>query len=556
MQRSMLMVLVAATVCAACAGCTSEGEKKAAVPEPVAAVPKPVAVPQAGAWAIVKESSGGVKYHRGDETGQAPGGMVLRNDDIVLTEKDGHVALEFHNGTIVRLSPSTYIKLNDVLLAGRKTLDIGLIMGRIWIKAANLRGQRLEVTAPTAVAGVRGTQFYAAAAADGSLRVGVEDGVVEVRSPRATRSVRLNEEVVVDAMTAIDTAKAFKMDDWEPWLAAKRADVARDPLKVAALYGRAVLESGAATGGLVKNAEGVLGELQGSEGVDRDAKKAQFADAMDEARSMQDMAEIQMELLGKLMVDMSADPSVKKETKEAFEAQVKKTREAAQAPASDREMRLKALEAQAKPAFASAGSPPPTMPTLDLPKARPVQTPRGDKSEAKPGTVGQAGGGSAASQGQGQGPTMAKVEELAKEAKAVENAGDGDKKVAMIGAEKPVEEATPQKAAPLKKVEEFQKALKESEQKLVSIAAQGEVYDNKTRASMVRSEAKRIAALLPGLRALGAEVLQRAKEAKDAAEGKTFFQQGQQAQLLITEIESKILWCDSQAKHYEDMKAE
>ena len=126
MKNAIRVLPVMALALLARGGCSSEEAKRpAAQPAPA---PVPIAVPQsaaATAFALVKESSGGVKYQRGLDAGPAPAGTVLRDDDVIIAEKDGYATLEFRNGTIVRMSPLTLLKLNDVPVEGLKFAESG-----------------------------------------------------------------------------------------------------------------------------------------------------------------------------------------------------------------------------------------------------------------------------------------------------------------------------------------------------------------------------------------------------------------------------------------------
>jgi hypothetical protein len=548
MRSSIVAVLLVGLV--VIFACTAEEAKKpAAAPE----APKPAVQPAAvmASFAAVRESTGGVTFRRGETTAPAPAGTALQGDDAVICEKDGSATIEFRTGTVLKIGPGSFVRLGDVEVAGAKVQDIGLVMGRIWLKVAKLTGGlRLEVTTPTAVAGVRGTQFHVAAAADGSTRVGVEDGVVEVKSGSARRRVEKDREVVVEAGRIDAAPENLKLSDWDQWLSQKKADVLKDPVRVAAAFSEAIGAAGGASSEKLSKAEAARAALDKAEEGDREARNAAFSEAMEDVRAVQDAAELQMEYLGQLMKELAAEPGVTKESRDAVEAEVKKARQKAGEPAENFK-KAKELDSKAKPGHAGAApTQAPGAPSAG--KVPPI--PRGDLHAAKPAA------GREVPEMVKRNAVSARVEGLGRmAAHASEAVGDmkaDEKKVASLTPQPPAEEAAPKPSAKPLSLAEYQRMFKENEAKLESISGQGELFDGKTRAGMVRAEARKISAMLPGLRVLAADLERQAREAKDAAEGRNLLQQGQKVRMLIKEYESKVLWCDQQAAHYEAMKAE
>ncbi|MBI5526531.1 MAG: FecR domain-containing protein [Deltaproteobacteria bacterium] len=554
MKSSIVAVLLIGLV--AIFACTAEEAKKAPA-GPEAAKPAVQAVSQppvvTAAFAVVRESAGGVKFRRGAETAPAPAGTALQGEDAVICEKDGSAAIEFQTGTVLKIGPGAFVRLGDVEMAGAKTQEIGLVMGRIWLTVAKLAGGlRLEVTTPTAVAGVRGTQFHVAAAADGSTRVGVEDGVVEVRTRTASRTVEKQREVVVEAGRIDAAPENLKLADWDQWLSQKKAEVLKDPVRVAAAFSEAIGAAGGASREKLEKAEAAYTALEKAEDPERDGRKAAFSEAIEQVRAVQNAAEVQMEYLGQLMKELAAEPGVAKSARDAVEAEVKKARERVMAPAENVK-KAKELDAKAKPGHAGpAYAPVPGAPSAG--KVAPI--PRDDLHTARPAAAGR------------EVPEMvrrnavsARVEGLGRmAAHASEAVGDmkGDeKKVASLVLQPPAEEtAAPKPSAKPLSLAEYERMFKENQAKLDGISGQGDIFDGKTRAGMVRAEAKKISAMLPGLRALAADLERQAREAREANEGRSLLQQGQKVRLFIKECESKVLWCDQQAAHYEGMKAE
>ncbi len=116
-------------------------------------------------------------------------GQPLFAGDSVLTGKESKAELAFLDGTSVRISENARL-----LVQQADTLrSLKLLWGKLWAKVAKLSSahSRFQVETPTAVAGVRGTEFRVEVDPDSATRVAVEEGEVEVVQPRLARMVRL-----------------------------------------------------------------------------------------------------------------------------------------------------------------------------------------------------------------------------------------------------------------------------------------------------------------------------------------------------------------------------
>ncbi len=142
------------------------------------------------AGAVVTMTEGTVRvYAKGSEKGRLlkKGDTVGKEQEIQVAEKS-RIELRFPDGSVMRLSEKTRLKMNDVTFNTQtegKSLKVGLTAGKIWMKVKRLvtSDSSVEVRTSNAVAGVRGTVYRVNVAEDQSAMVKVYDGSVSVASP-------------------------------------------------------------------------------------------------------------------------------------------------------------------------------------------------------------------------------------------------------------------------------------------------------------------------------------------------------------------------------------
>ncbi|GEM_PF-1413872 len=111
-------------------------------------------------------------------------GRVLTVMDELATDSTGRVEVTFDNGSRLKLRPKSGLVITKMTLeAGREeaVIDIGLSLGKISAKVAKLqmKRERFSVGTPTAVAGIRGTEFILESRADRASLLSVwEDNVL------------------------------------------------------------------------------------------------------------------------------------------------------------------------------------------------------------------------------------------------------------------------------------------------------------------------------------------------------------------------------------------
>jgi len=117
------------------------------------------------------------------------GGQVSEGAQIEVGD-DGFVTLRLADGSVVRLSAGTQVRLRELRHApapGHAQSGLDLERGRVdaTVKPLASPRSRFEVRTPRAVGGVRGTTFGVAVGSGGDLIGDVREGAIQVRS-RAT----------------------------------------------------------------------------------------------------------------------------------------------------------------------------------------------------------------------------------------------------------------------------------------------------------------------------------------------------------------------------------
>ncbi len=102
--------------------------------------------------------------------------------DNIRTGEDGKVTIIFVDESLLKIHSNTHIALNTIVSPVEKKRSVLLFFGRIWNKVSKrvLKRKAFEVQTPTAVLGVRGTEFETASYEDGTMIVRVDSGGVTV----------------------------------------------------------------------------------------------------------------------------------------------------------------------------------------------------------------------------------------------------------------------------------------------------------------------------------------------------------------------------------------
>ena len=131
-------------------------------------------------------------FVKGDVTAGPPGALVkvkrgqkLAAGDTVKTGEGARAELSFPDGSVVRIGPSSELKLDGAAFDGKTKqvkVEAELVGGTAWAKVATLVGKdaQFKVKTQNAVAGVRGTVFRVNVDKDEATVVKVYNGSVAV----------------------------------------------------------------------------------------------------------------------------------------------------------------------------------------------------------------------------------------------------------------------------------------------------------------------------------------------------------------------------------------
>lgn len=126
----------------------------------------------------------------------AEAGSVLR------TGPDGRATLRWANGTTLRVAPNTTLTIDKCRFDKRRGTLLSLFTlsaGRVWVRVVEKLSaeSKFEIRTPTATAGVRGTTFAVQVAPDGSTKVLVYEGEVQVRAGTTSLGVKQGQKIAV-----------------------------------------------------------------------------------------------------------------------------------------------------------------------------------------------------------------------------------------------------------------------------------------------------------------------------------------------------------------------
>jgi len=142
---------------------------------------------QSRQFATFHLQEGTVEIQRAGEGGfnVAAEGQTLREGDVIRTGPDGRAEIEYFDGSITRLdfnTTFTIVALTEESEAGSTVIEADQASGGTFSRVVELTGSqsRFQTSTPTAVASVRGTDYFVLINEDGTQIVGVIEGLVDV----------------------------------------------------------------------------------------------------------------------------------------------------------------------------------------------------------------------------------------------------------------------------------------------------------------------------------------------------------------------------------------
>jgi len=153
---------------------------------------------------------------------------TLPLNSVIETKKSSKVWLLLRNAGRVEIGENSKVILNKTYLKKVKQA-LSIIKGAAKFKINKLKKKRkFEIYTPTAVVGVRGTEYEIQIAPEGSLAINVEEGTVEVNNESQTVKVQENQscEAPIEEPT-LEVEK--KLRDMDEWVEDKEEEIKKNP---------------------------------------------------------------------------------------------------------------------------------------------------------------------------------------------------------------------------------------------------------------------------------------------------------------------------------------
>ena len=139
--------------------------------------------------AVITTVKGMVEVQKAGEPAWKPAAakMELKINDKVQTKNGAMCELTLDDGSLIKLRENSTLEINDLSEdkeAKKKSSIFKLLLGKLWAKVEHQEGSKFNIVTPTAVAGVRGTEFAIIVQRDGASDILVFKGKIEVKSLR------------------------------------------------------------------------------------------------------------------------------------------------------------------------------------------------------------------------------------------------------------------------------------------------------------------------------------------------------------------------------------
>lgn len=147
-------------------------------------------------------------------------GQALNAGNTVATQAGGHAAIQFPDGSLVRMLPGTTVTLTALQLQKNGNLQSASVVQKVGRTFTNVQhlvgGATFQVGGHAVSAQVRGTQFEVLVRPDGTNRIWVFVGTVTVAG---TTNVRLTagQEIDADANGRLSNQRSNQFDSQDPF---------------------------------------------------------------------------------------------------------------------------------------------------------------------------------------------------------------------------------------------------------------------------------------------------------------------------------------------------
>ena len=158
--------------------------------------------------------------HNDSDYKPAASGQSLNGGSSVRTGETGRATIQFPDGTLTRLSPSTTVTVQEAQLSNGGQLKSATLLqkvGRTLSVVQHLTGgANFNVGGHSVNAEVRGTEFEVLVRGDGSNLIKVFDGSVKV-SGKTTVTLNKGQEIDVDKNGTLSAPRAIAADRQDPY---------------------------------------------------------------------------------------------------------------------------------------------------------------------------------------------------------------------------------------------------------------------------------------------------------------------------------------------------
>ena len=163
--------------------------------------------------AVVLKVKGSVSIQRGDKASsqKIKRGFRLENGDKIVTGKKSFAALRFiDDKSLLRVRSNSSCIINGKKEKNQILKNVFLEVGTIFARVTKQRG-KFEVSTPTSVASVKGTEWYTEQTLEGGTFYYCEEGVLEVTNDAGSALVKEGETgYVADSKTPPTVSKTTK----------------------------------------------------------------------------------------------------------------------------------------------------------------------------------------------------------------------------------------------------------------------------------------------------------------------------------------------------------
>ena len=147
-------------------------------------------------------------------------GQALNAGQEVATQDKGHAAIQFPDGSYLKLAPSTTVQVQQVQLQKTGQLQSADLIQKTGRTLANVQhlvgGATFKVGGHSVSASVRGTEFEVLVRPDNTNLIKVFDGTVKV-SGKTSATLNAGQEIDADANGTLSPPRAIRPDRSDPY---------------------------------------------------------------------------------------------------------------------------------------------------------------------------------------------------------------------------------------------------------------------------------------------------------------------------------------------------